>query len=147
MTTLIWATDYVIMSKLNTNNRPRNMFTPCLHSSDAWNEFGAMHFISSALCIFTHQASTRRYRACVIRRLYIPSGPEIIVDVPLPGLIIELIQPAVGYIAYIYCLVQFIFNSDDSPSKTFSNILMNFFFFVVFLFGHPMLTLLFYCHS
>lgn len=40
MTMLIWDKNYVIMSKLNTNNRPRNMFTPCLHSSDAWNDLG-----------------------------------------------------------------------------------------------------------
>lgn len=42
----------------------------------------------------------------------LPSGLEVMF-MSLPGLIIELMQPARGYIDYI-CLVQFIFNSDDS---------------------------------
>lgn len=37
MMMFIWATHHVIMGKPNTNNRPRNMFTPCLHSTVAWN--------------------------------------------------------------------------------------------------------------
>lgn len=62
-----------------------------------------MHFISSAWCIWTYQASTRRYRACVIwRRL--PSGPEIML-MSLPGLVIEIMQPAVGYTAHMSCTI------------------------------------------
>lgn len=55
----------------------------------------------------------------------------------LPGLIIESVQPAVGYIAFI-CLVQFIFNSDDSPD-----------IFLIFYepFASHAYSLLFYCHS
>lgn len=88
MTMLIWATNDVIMSKLNTKSRPRNMFTPCLHSSDAWNELGnALHKFSLLYFFFfsflTYQASTRRYRACVIWRLQ-PSGSEIML-MSLPG--------------------------------------------------------------
>lgn len=87
-------------------------------------------------CVFfTYRASTRRYRACVIRRL-LPSGPQVM-KMSLPGLIIESVQPAVGYIAFI-CLVQFIFNSDDSPD-----------IFLIFYepFASRAYSLLFYCHS
>lgn len=37
VTMFFWATNNVIMGKPNTKNRPRNMFTPCLHSTVAWN--------------------------------------------------------------------------------------------------------------
>lgn len=74
-----------------------HVYIPMMHEM-SWE----MDFISSAWCIVTYQASTRRYRACVIwRRL--PSGPEIML-MSLPGLTIELMQPAVGYTAHIRVL-------------------------------------------
>ena len=91
-----------------------------------------MHFISSAWCILTYQSSSRRYTACVIWR-HLPSGR---VNVPARLVIVEWMQPAVGYTAHV-CLVQFIFNSNNVPKH-----------FLIFC--EPFASLaytLFYCHS
>lgn len=64
MTMLIWATNYddVIMSKRNTNDRPRKMFTPCLHSTDAWNSLGyALHKVS---IVYFVKPPRRVHKAC-----------------------------------------------------------------------------------
>lgn len=79
---LIWATNDVIMSKLNTNNRPRNMFTPCLHSNDAWNELGkCTSWLQPGVFYFIFLEHPVGGTEPVTQR-HLPYGPEIMLIVP-----------------------------------------------------------------
>lgn len=108
-----------------------HVYIPMMHEM-SWE----MDFISSAWCIVTYQASTRRYRACVIMETSTKWSWD---HVNVPARLNYWINAASCRLHCTYmCLVQFIFNSNNSPRH-----------FLIFYepFASHAYTLLFYCHS